>query len=355
MLNNRVSLQSLAMSEPTAPVIIYGKQEASVSLYFDGLPADLRQFMQFLVPSSPEQERRILLGARLVIVVREFARLVSTGTIKALRRAGIPIVWFVDDDLVALGREEPAFRNYTPSSVRGFARNCMALVATTPSLARTLARVHSTIVLWPSVRDDAFMPAGPSKAAEKLHIGAFGGGFRSASLQGHVLPALAQLQHTRPTRLFAVTNLLSGASAGAATLPFEPDFRRFIPAWQALGLHVLVHAYGISGNIANKSSSSLLVSWYLGAVPIVGDEPAYVAVGEAEGVLKAAPDPASWHSALVRAADPVEGARLFARLTEWCRSACDPELARVPFSTLLQATASPPRRGLFARLSGWRK
>jgi hypothetical protein len=331
-------------------IVVYGKQEASVSLYFDGLPTDLRRQMLFLAPDRPEREKEALLDASLVMVVREFGRLVVSGTAAMLRNARVPLIWFTDDDLVALGREEAAFRFYTPARVRRFAAACAALVATSPALARALAPLHRTVLLWPCVLDESLAPSMPVSPSDALRVGVFGGGFRAASLEAHVLPAMAALRRWRPVTVFAAHGLLAGTPrADVVALPFETDFRSFIARWQTLRLHAVVHPYGRTGNIANKSCASILAAWYLGAVPIVGEEPAYAALGEAEGVLKAAPNPAAWQSALERAADPGEAATLFGRLTAWCRSACDPEGARAPFAALLQAATLPPS-GLVGRL-----
>ncbi len=331
-------------------IAVYGKPEASISLHFDGLPADLRSHIRLVGPGEPAREQATLLGAELVIVVREFTRLVTSGTLARLRRARIPLVWFTDDDLVALGREEAAFRACTPARAREFAAACSALAASTPALARRLAPLHRTVLLWPCVLDASLVCEAPSPPAGILRVGAFGGGFRRASLAAHVLPALAALRRQRPATLFAASDLVAAGADGKASvgLPFEPDFRRFVATWRALRLRAVVHPYGRTSNIANKGCGSILAAWYLGAVPIVGDEPAYAALGEAQGVLKAAPDPAAWQAALARVADPVEAAALFARLTAWCRSACDPELARAPFAALPRG-----KTGLFRWPPAW--
>src|ERR1700752_700650 len=95
------------------------------------------------------------------------------------------------------------------------------------------------------------------------------------------------------------------------------SFRSFVFNWRALELHALVHPYGVTGNISNKSMASILAAAYLGAVPIVGEEPAYAALSEDNGALKSGPDSSAWPACLERISKREEAEALFGRLDAW--------------------------------------
>ncbi len=320
---------TLPPTDPAAPLIlVYGKIAASVSLYFDGLPPDLRAQLRFLEPGDLFSDLGWLAAASLVIVVRGFEHMLLNGTHELLGELGVPYVWFTDDDFGALATEVPDLGFYTPEALRTFTAGAAGIVATSAPLSTAVSRLHANIIAWPAVYDVALeAPAGSDPA---FIAGAFGGAFRHRAFVDRVLPALAAL--SIPT--FASAELARSA-AGLKTLPFEPGFRRFVFRWQRLGLRVLAHPEGVSGNMGNKSRASLLAAAYLGAVPVVGDEPAYADCGAAQGVLKVKPDQASWQAALSSLSDHAYARELLHALRNWCRTEFDPELARKPFAELL--------------------
>ncbi|HEY5226354.1 MAG TPA: hypothetical protein VIJ06_06135, partial [Methylovirgula sp.] len=224
--------------------------------------------------------------------------------------------------------------------VQSFLSRASGIVTTTRALADAHIGLHETVLLWPCVYDRSLARGTCSPTANHFRIGVFGGGFRQQSLLDHAMPAITALGTQIPTAVFAADEIARGsAAAGIVPIAFESEFRPFVFEWRQLGLHALVHPYGVTGNIANKSLSSILVAAYLGAVPIVGDESAYAGVAEACGVLKAGRSPASWEKCLRRIADPAEALDLFGRLDGWCRETFDPENARVPFEALARLAA----------------
>ena len=335
----------------TGSILVYGKLEASVSLYFDGLPADLRARLRFRRPVDLEQDLPWLMAASLVIVVREFAHMISRGTLVALQAAGVPVVWFTDDDLIALGREEAAFADCTERRVRRFLRHCEAVIVTSEPLTAVMAQWHRRVVLWPCVYNASLDGIARTARSDAMCVGAFGGGFRREAFRTQVLPALAQWSRAEPVQVFAAAGLAGEGDVGVVTVAFEPSFLRFVQVWRDLRLRALVHPYGQTRNIANKSMASVLVASYLGAVPVLGDEPAYAGLSEAEGVLIAAPHPASWRLALERLADADEAAGLYARLRSWCRRSFHSDQARPAFARIAELAAPG---GAAAEAARWR-
>jgi hypothetical protein len=344
------------MGDPNIRILLYGKVGASTSLYFDGLKAEYANNISMFEPINLEHDLPVLLEADVVIVIREFLHMIRRGTLGALVAANIPVVWFADDDLMTLGREIPAFADYTQVSVQRFLRRCAAVIVTSSPLAETLGRLHPHVVVWPCVFSEA-LAIGPNNfGVGALRIGVIGGGFRKASLQADVLPATRAIAAKSPIEIYTsddyseITDLIQ--------IPFEPIFDRFIKRWQTLNLHAVAHPYGDSRNIANKSQGSVLVSCYLGAVPVVGDEPAYAGLGEAQGVLRVKRGAESWQRAFQRLQDADEAEALFGNLNNWCRTNFAP-VGALPAYATIQRLAAPRESQRFERrwrdVLTWRK
>ncbi len=324
----------------TAPIVVYGWAQASVSLYFDGLPEDLRRRLLFLSPGSRRRDLAVLATAALVVIVRDFERCARGGVLTALGALGVPFAWFVDDDLTALAREAPGMAYYTHARVAAFARRACAIIVTSPSLGRSLGGLGTPVILWPCVFD-ASLAAPPSPEDGVFRIGAFGGEFRRSAFGACVLPAIEALANVRPVVVFATESLAAASTrVPVISAPFDLDFYRFVGTWRGFGLNVVVHPHGETSNIGAKSPASLLVTRYLGAAAVVGDEPAFADVPVDSGVLKMGRDPQSWLNALHSLAAPGKSGQAFDRLDQWARRVFDPQNARSPFATLAARGAS---------------
>lgn len=320
-------------------IIFYGDYTASLSLYLDGLPPELAAGIAVRPPTTLRADLPILAGARLVVHVRGFATPLVGAVAKALDRLGVPRAWFTDDDLIALSADQPGFDAYTPAAVAAFAGRLVALIGTTAPLCARLAAFHRHVLLWPCVLDPTLLPPAAPPATASLRVAAFGGDFRAAGLARCVLPALAAL----PGAELVVTDALAPAAPGALALPFEPDFRRFVLRWRAFQPAILVHPPGATANLPAKGPGSLLAALYIGAVPVVADEPAFAGLGLAEGVVQAGPDPAGWHAALASLAAPETRLRLRAALLRHCQASYTPAPAAAAIAVLHRL--APPAAG----------
>ena len=144
----------------------------------------------------------------------------------------------------------------------------------------------------------------------------------------------------------------------AHALPFEPDFPRFVAAWRAAEPDILVHPPGQTANLAMKGPGTLLAALYLGAAPVVADEPAYSGLGIAQGVLRADDSVAAWRAALAYLAEPDTRRQHLARLLAHFRAVASLDAARATVEALLAhaapgGTAAAARQAAALRL-GWR-
>lgn len=330
---------------PQRPIVFYGDHTASLSLYVDGLPGYSRHEIRVLTPSNLRSDLVHLASAATVVYVRGFERVARSGLDAALTGLGVPRAWFTDDDLTALQDEEPAFRYYTARRTAGFAGRLNAVVGTTPVLCERLRRFNPTVLYWPCVVDETLVPAAATAPDGGLRIGVIGGAFRRDGLLEMVMPAIEELPGAELVMAAPIAGKLP-----VRTVPFEADFRRFVLRWRGIRPHIVVHPPGRSNNMAVKGAGTLLACLYIGAVPIVADEPAYAGLGAAEGVLRVTGGAAEWRSALAQLADQYHRAAQFERLAAFCReafSAQGPEAA----IAALRAHANAAGREVEARLA----
>lgn len=310
-------------------ILVYGRVSASTSLYFDGLPADIAAQIRFLEPGNLFSDLPWLCAADLVVIVRGFEHVLVTGAVDLLEEIGTPMLWFTDDDYMALATEMASLGYYTPDAVIRFARRMSGIGITSRGLADTLSTYHETILSFPCVLDRDLWMKCPRVVAAPARGAAFGGPFRRNSFIKDVLPAAQAVG----LDLYATPHLARGQS-GVRTARVQDDFRRFVLEWQRLAPSVVLHPYGDTANIGNKSPGSILAAAYLGAVPIFGREPAYEDMSETEGVLKADPDPESWRKQIVRVLDENSREELAASFRSWVETNFDPERARPAFAAL---------------------
>ena len=300
--------------DPDLPtLVILSPPDASCALYFDRFRTAPDLNLRILPPVAAGGALVWLAQASAVIIPRDIAALVEDGTTALLQRLGIPVFWFLDDDLFALAAEYPVFAPYLSPDVRPLAAGVTGLIAATPALAAALQH-RLALPAAPPVLPPGPAPDWPAAVAPPAAIAAvIGGAFRGPGLRDVVLPALRRA--TPHLAIAAQDNLRPFLTGNPAQfLPFEGDFLSFLHAWQALRPALLIHPPGQSSNMANKSDATILLAHALGAVPIVAAEPAFHGWDEATGVLVVTPE--GWEAALRRASDPAQAALLRARLSQ---------------------------------------
>jgi hypothetical protein len=335
-------------------LVFYGEHTASLSLYLDGLPDDLAARVSVLPPRRLEADLPVLAGAGLVVFVRGFEHVWRSGLLTALEHAGVPCAWFTDDDLTALRHDQPGFAFYTDARVREFAGRMVAVIGTSPTLCAQLGSFHSAVLHWPCVLDERLIAPSGIRGNGPPRVACVGGAFRAGGLHRVVLPALDALPGAR----LLLADGLAAKVPGAHVLPFEPDFARFVAAWRAAEADILLHPPGRTANLAMKGPGTLLVALYLGAAPVVADEPAYAGLGVAQGVLRTDDSIDSWRAALALLAEPEIRRQHLTRLLAHFSVAASPEAARATVETLLGhavpgGAAADARQAAALRL-GWR-
>lgn len=323
-------------------ILVYGEIDASVSLYFDGVPPSLKARLRFLRPSSPADDLPHFLASSLVIVVRSFEHLIENGTLDLLDTIRVPFAWFVDDNLVSLAADQEGFAYYSAERVSQFVLRTCGVLASTQVLAEAMTRFGRPVLHWPCVFDDSLARATSHQAVpDELTVGVIGGSFRRRDFADHLLPALVTEGRKRRIAVHARFDLVQGLGDVAVTAePMQSSFRQFVYRWQTFGCDVVAHPRGEAANMPYKSLGTLLAARYLGAVPLVGGDNAHADLGAAEGVCVASSSSDEWARHLAELSNPAYRRQLFNNLDVWCRKTFDPANVLVLISCL-DAWSSP--------------
>jgi hypothetical protein len=315
------------------PVVsVYGDCNASVSLYFVSESPQLRH-LRFIEPAGNTwYENSQLATSDAVIFVREFLSERQSSALRFCRLAEIPHLYFCDDNFHALRGEDSAWDAYSLDRMRSELTTFRAVLVSSRELRNFFVEnvLHASVhVLSPVFDESLFEKVRRVREAahddDALRISYFGGPFRNAALLRDVFPSLEILPETvrlqvRETRERYPLTPFSIEFAAPIL-----GFSHFLETWSRFRPAVVVHPSGATGNIRYKSDNAVLVACYLGAVPILADEPAYEGIRNADGIEKAGADPAQWHAALVKLLDPREREAAYERLLAFCRRHFSPD------------------------------
>jgi hypothetical protein len=286
-------------------VLVLGQIEVSASLYFDFLESAPDVTVAFRAFTSLDIDAPHLAVAGLVVLVRTLDRFWDEAVIGFLTAAATPFVWFTDDNFLALRAEHDASVFYAPRRMRRTLAGAAAVWTSTEALAAVHRPLHAEVKVWGPVLDPLLLDGAPPGDGP-LTVVLPGGDFRASGLEGEPTERLRAMAAAEPVRVVA-TDAAAKALApelGAAEIeapPMERSFRQFVRRWRRYGPDILLHPEGATTNAPFKCPTAVIVAGYLGAAPVVADEPAYAGWGEREGVLRLGDDAMG----LIRAASGV--------------------------------------------------
>ena len=308
----------VALPRSAARVLVLGQIEVSASLYFDFLEAQDEVSVGFRPLTRLGVDGPHLAGADLVILVRELHRFWDEGVIAFLDAARVPYVWFTDDNFLALKAEGEARPFYALPRMQAALANAVAVWTSTDALAAAHVWLHPKVDVWKPVLDP-FLEWSPSVLDGPLTVALSGGDFRLPGLAGAALEGLRRIADGPGLRLLVTPaggRMLQPLlpMAEIVVLPMERSFRQHIRAWRRFRPDILLHPLGATANAPFKSPTAAIVAGYLGAIPVVADEPAYQGWGEAEGVVRLGTSSQGLALAAARARDADWRADMGARL-----------------------------------------
>jgi hypothetical protein len=330
-------------------VLVLGQIEVSTSLYFDFLETAPDVTVAFRAFTSLDIDAPHLAAARLVVLVRTLHRFWDEGVVDFLRAAGVPFVWFTDDNFLALRTEHDASAFYTAGRMRRALAGAAEVWCSTERLAEVHRPLHPDVKVWGPVLDPLLQAGAPPEDGP-LTVVLPGGDFRASGLDGEPLERLAAMAAAEPIRVVATAaaGKALAPELGAAdivVLPQERSFRQFVRNWRSFGPDILLHPEGATSNAPFKCPTAVIVAGYLGAAPVVADEPAYEGWGETEGVLQLGDDAMG----LIRAASGVRKpdwrADMDARLTRALARRFGGEGRAATIQATIAGAGETPRRG----------
>ncbi len=315
-------------SAPRRTVAVVGSLTASVALDWIGDPGSPLDFINHV---DPEQSIYLtdpaLAKSDLVVFAREIMTPHQQRIIKRCRNLKIPHVYFADDNFPELAKTNRVWAEYNVSRLRNELRSFSGVILSSEKLREYFSReklhprldVIGPIFLQSQLQKcSAAGPLGENEAAYR--IATFGGLFRMQNLVHNILPVIRDLPGQVQLFTRDVNSSLGSRSVEHITIPETSSFFRFLKLWARKRPHVVVHPAGRSTNIDYKCESAILISLYLGAVPVVADEQAYRMFDVEDGVEKVSDTPEAWREALIRLQDPVYRAAMLARLRRTCET-----------------------------------
>ncbi|MGH6957052.1 MAG: hypothetical protein ACREEW_10370, partial [Caulobacteraceae bacterium] len=291
-----------------------------------------------------------LAAADLVILVRELHRFWDEGVVRFLEAAGVPYVYFTDDNFLALRAERSASRFYSARRVTRALAGAAEVWASTPALAVALKGLHPRVRVWSPVLDPVLAgehPAPPSDGG-RVTVAVAAEDFRLPGLRGAVLERLRDVAAGPGLRLVltpagARALALELPDAEIVAMPRERSFRQFVRQWRRFGVDILLHPAGATANAPFKCPTSAIVAGYLGAAPVAADEPAYADWGEEQGVVALGAEAEGLALAAARARDPDWRGAMQARLRNALASRLG-EAGRLEALAMLLDSAPSARR-----------
>ena len=270
-------------------VLVMGQIEVSTSLYFDFLDGSPDVSVDFRALTRLSNDGPALAAADLVILVRELHRFWDEGVIAFLDAVGVPYVWFTDDNFMALRAEGDASAFYVEPRMRAALAKAAGVWCSTEALAAGHLWLHPAVSVWKPALDPALAQPAPAPGGP-LTIALAGGDFRLPGLVGAPTERLRDIADGPGLRLVltaAAAGMLGPALPRAEIVTPAPQrsFRQFVRSWRRFAPDILLHPAGATSNAPYKTPTAAIVAGYLGAVPVVADEPAYQGWSEADGVL----------------------------------------------------------------------
>lgn len=316
-------------TKPRKVVSVVGHVNASTLLYWLAEVGGELDYLTLMDGSgTAAHDRLALLRSDLVVFVKDLFSVGTQKLISLCRSAGVPHVYFCDDNLPVLAQQEITWRDYTAVALKQQLSTFDGIVVPSEDLRRAFARMalHARIdcvqpVYLQSQVQKRLEEHRNSRTDGSLCIACFGGAGRARDLISKVVPALDRL----PVRSCIITPEMPFPTPVWASMvehrvvPVSDYFFRFLKVWRRLAPGVVVHPARNAGDLDFKSSNVVIISAYLGAVPVVTDEAVYKDLGPSVGVEKVDGSIEGWERAFRRLLQVDYRSEMLFRLERYCR------------------------------------
>lgn len=349
-------------------VVTKSRDDVFDGLFFQGLPAELKARVR-LLEFGHDALTPALADAAAVIVMRH--GLFSFGHLtQSAGWAGVPRYYFLDDNLMALGREPGVegryWSAYTSDRVRRALTGFAGVMLATQPLMHYFAEhaLHPHLIeyppiAWPILRargaggnGDAAWRRAPG---EPFRIAFFGGEHRRRIFADIVFPAVQRLAVEMPVELVLAgidPTVLPAPAAGLrlVALPYELRYGVALADLSRHQIDVVVHPAQPSGNNPYKNANVLINARSIGAVPVLSRLPPYDALGSPCPAILCENNADAWFAALSSlTTDPDQCARVFERTCRYCEEHFSGRANAEAIERILAAHQAPDRLQRTAR------
>ena len=182
----------------------------------------------------------------------------------------------------------------------------------------------------------------PRDEKSAVNIGYFEEPSRDPHFFDRVLPAIRKLAQQRRVAVFSCGRMPDHDESGISFLSLASDgsISDSLDAWARASIDIVVQPTRGADNRIGGAENVLLSSLYIGAVPILADDPAYAGIDETDGVLKSDSSTEGWRRALIRLADDATRAGLRGRFEHFCRSRFSAERNAAALQAIMRAAPS---------------
>jgi hypothetical protein len=298
-------------STPPAPILVValGPQQASVTLFFDFLPIEIRRLIRviFCGDATVKQE---MIQARTVIFVRSLVD--YEGLIAFAKHIGLPMYHYCDDNFNIICEEieryGSAYAFYTRDNMRNTLADFAGCLLAVPNLVEfyRLNNLHSKLLLYPPIA--AFSEYGDLRPVRQRNqaftVSFFGGGDRRAAFNDYIVPAVKQLSKTQATVLVAfgidrgTVNCEDFPNLMVHYPPYEPDYALAIRQFRHYAPDVMLHSSSPTRNNAFKNCNNIINGAVAGAAMICSRTEPYLGLDEIDATLLADDTSQSWYLAM---------------------------------------------------------
>lgn len=334
------------MAQHDQLAVITLARDASISLPLDGLSDKTKRQISFVVPEHPSLVDRAIAQASVVLISRELQTPPIKYAVNACINARKPFYYYTDDNFWLLADELTQYACFGTPEADGYLRAATGIVVSTDALARFVLSngIHDNVLKLGPVLDRSLLQGHASASADDgiVTLAFVGSIQRNDVFAAAVEPAIARLWR-EGVRLRVVVRAGSDMQTlsfhGIPTVqqPLAKSFAEYIATWRRFRPDVLVHPHVESKNAPYKTSSVILSACLLGAVPVVGAEPAFAGLSERDGVHVVADKTAdTWASALSALREAKARARSYRSLLAYCESVFRPNGNEKTIARLLQ-------------------
>ncbi len=271
-----------------------------------------------------------LSGAACVIMVRSLT--VASIWKEYAKKLGIPIYYFVDDNLPSVSKYIKDYKDYTIENVRTWLMDYDGVLASSKELAKyyTKRNIHEKTYCFPPVIG-SLLYENKTKFSDKeaiFSIAFIGSSFRNESLIHCVWPAIGELAAYTKIKFCcpddsALRSLGDSSSNISVTyVPRTMSLDQMLLKYNNLNVDAIVHPGPDIENNRYKTLNLLLNAVQLGAVLVVPDRPPFNQVEDRERLFVSIKDdsPQGWCNGLKRVLDKEIRREMVKKSTEFCLS-----------------------------------